>query len=97
MREICRTFLVLLLRGALAKLPPPRSQVALSRRRLVGRSWSRLRLPIAHARALHVGVAVGHGGWASELCGSSARGSRGRQVVAACGVAMSRSWWVSSG
>lgn len=68
-----RTFVVFLLRGAFAELPPPRRQVALGRRWLWCLDRGGLRLPIAHARSvrvvLHARVPVA-GAWVLEVKGS---------------------------
>jgi hypothetical protein len=85
------TFLVFLLRRSFAELPPPRSQVALSGGRLRSLECGGLRLSIAHARRVGVGLRARHGRRAKECRSSSVSGFRGLRAAAVrCEVAMFR-------
>lgn len=101
-------FVVVLLRGALAKLPPPRGQIPLRRGGLGSGQRGGLGLPIAHARSLGIGVrACGHGKRGGEgframaALQSKKKRSNGRAVVdrrRCCGVgSCSRHRWTPSG
>jgi len=92
-------FVVLLLRGALAKLPPPRGQVAARGCRLWSCDGGGLGLPIAHARSVGVCLrAGGHGRRAEERRSSPDDCIAGVGAIAAsCGVVLSRHRWAQSG
>ena len=95
----CRTFVVVLFRGALAKLPPPRGQVAARGCRLWSCDGCGLGIPIAHARSVGVCLrAGGHGRRAEERRSSpdDCIASVGA-IAASCGVVLSRHRWAQSG